>query len=490
VSYALPHSTPSEQGVDPAGITAFLDAVEAAPDIELHSLVIIRHGQVIAEGWWSPYGPDRVHLLYSLSKSFTSTAAGFAVAEGLVDLDAPVLSYFPELDAEITDPRSRSMRVRHVAAMASGHRQETLERAVRTDPHEPVRGFLLIPPDAEPGTIFAYNQPCTYTLAAIVQRVSGQSLSDYLRPRLFEPLGIQTYGWHQYPAGRDIGFSGLHATTDAVAKLGLLYLQRGFWNGERLLSDEWVSEATRRQVANPAEPNPDWRQGYGFQFWMARHGYRGDGAYGQLCVILPDQDMVIATTGDTENMQGVLDAIWAEVLPAVQGAGSAPTAADQALAERLASAALPTAPATDLPADPGAWHGRRFAAPASRVTGLRTLDAITLERSGEEWILRLVEAGGPITCRVGQGEWVISHDEDGAGEPSAEITVAATGGWPRPDLFRAEVIFLETPHRLRLECRQGDDTFRGSWRTTPLHLGPLAQLRMPVPGVGVSVGEL
>ena len=119
--------------------------MDAAADIELHSLMIIRHGHVVAEGWWAPYGPDRVHLLYSLSKSFTSTAAGFAVDEGLLDLDATVISYFPELDADITDPRSRSMRVRHIAAMASGHAQETLERAVRLDPQEPVRGFLLHP---------------------------------------------------------------------------------------------------------------------------------------------------------------------------------------------------------------------------------------------------------------------------------------------------------------------------------------------------------
>ena len=199
----LPRSTPSAQGIDPAGVSAFLDAIDAAADIELHSLMIIRHGQVVAEGWWSPYGPDRVHLLYSLSKSFTSTAAGFAVDEGLLDLDATVLSYFPEFDADITDPRSRSMRIRHIAAMASGHTQETLERAVRLDPQEPVRGFLLIPPEREPGTVFAYNQPCTYSLGAIVQRLSGQSLIEYLRPRLFEPLGIDTYAWQEHPPGRE-----------------------------------------------------------------------------------------------------------------------------------------------------------------------------------------------------------------------------------------------------------------------------------------------
>ena len=233
---ALPRSSPESQGVDPAGILAFLDSLGSAPDIEMHSLMIIRHGQVVAEGWWSPYLPEQPHLLYSLSKSFTSTAAAFAIAEGLLDLDATVLSYFPELDGEITDRRSRSILVRHVAAMASGHLEETVHRASALDPLEPVRGFLLIPPDREPGSVFAYNQPCTYALAAIVQRLTGQTLIEYLRPRLFDPLGIGQAGWQQDAAGRDLGYTGLHATTDAIARLGLLYLQRGVWNGRRLLS--------------------------------------------------------------------------------------------------------------------------------------------------------------------------------------------------------------------------------------------------------------
>ena len=137
--------------------------------------------------------------------------------------------------------------------------------------------------------MFAYNQPCTYSLAAIIQRVTGQTLTQYLRTRLFDPLGIGQVGWQQYPDGRDIGYSGLHATTDAIARLGLLYLQRGVWNGARLLSEEWVAEATRLQIESPNEPNPDWRQGYGFQFWMARHGYRGDGAHGQFALYFPNK---------------------------------------------------------------------------------------------------------------------------------------------------------------------------------------------------------
>src|SRR6202451_3790056 len=259
---SLPRRTAADQGVDPAAILRFLDALDERPDIEMHSLMVIRHGQVVAEGWWAPYSADRPQLLYSLSKSFTSTAAAFAQAEGLLDLDDTVISHFAEFDSDITDPRSRSVKVRHIASMAAGHTQEMLGEALKRDPEEPVRGFLLSPPDRDPGTVFAYSQPCTYTLASIIQRNAGMSLTRYLRPRLFDPLGIGHVGWHTFPPGREQGFSGLHARTEDVAKLGLLYLQRGRWEGAQLIPQEWVAAATSEQIGNPAEPSPDWRQGY------------------------------------------------------------------------------------------------------------------------------------------------------------------------------------------------------------------------------------
>src|SRR6201996_9348052 len=126
----LPRAAPGDQGVDPAAILSFLDALDERPDIEMHSLMLVRHGQVVAEGWWAPYTADRPQLLYSLSKSFTSTAAAFAQAEGLLDLDDPVISHFPEFAADITDPRSRAMKIRHVASMAAGHTREMLNEAL------------------------------------------------------------------------------------------------------------------------------------------------------------------------------------------------------------------------------------------------------------------------------------------------------------------------------------------------------------------------
>ncbi|WP_020138624.1 serine hydrolase domain-containing protein [Streptomyces sp. 351MFTsu5.1] len=466
---SLPTSTPAAQGVDAAGIQAFLDALESDPRIEPHSLMLLRHGKVVASGWWSPYAPERPQLLYSLSKSFTATAAGFAAAEGLIRLDDPVISYFPEFEADVTDPRSRAMLVRHVASMASGHEAETVDRALARDRDELVRGFLLIPPDRDPGTVFAYNQPATYTLAAIVQRVTGQTLTEYLRPRLFEPLGIGDTAWIRDRTGREIGFSGLHATTDVIARLGLLYLRGGVWEGERLLPEWWVAEATRAQIAHEAGPEggwPDWQQGYGFQFWMSRHGYRGDGAYGQFCVVLPEQDAVLAITSETEEMQLVLDLAWEHLLPAF-GAGPAAgrDAADTALAERLTRLALPPAGGRAVAAE----SITVFTPAGGTCTDQPTLAAVEVGPGGR---VTLVDDGERLELGDGLGK-------DGWTVVDEPLPVAVSGGWTDARTLAVDLAFLETPHHLLVTCSPDDRTFTARWRTRPLHTGPLRRMRAP-----------
>jgi CubicO group peptidase (beta-lactamase class C family) len=479
VTAHLPRSTPAAQATDAGGVLAFLDAMDRAPQIELHSLMVLRHGFVVAEGWWAPYRADRVHLLYSLSKSFTATAAGFTAAEGLLDLDDTVVSHFPEFDADITDPRSRAIKLRHVAAMASGHEQEMLERAREADPAEPVRGFLLLPPEREPGSVFAYNQPCTYSLAAVVQRRAEAPLTTYLRPRLFEPLGIGAVGWHADNRGRELGYSGLHARTEDVAKLGQLYLQGGVWDGRRLLPAKWVAEATRTQVANPDEPNPDWQQGYGFQFWMARHGYRGDGAYGQFCLVLPEQDAVVAITAGTTEMQAVLDGVWAELLPAFRPAGRATLgdggrARDDELAARLAGLELtPLRVDPTVPGRPERWTERSFA-----VSEPGLLRSVRLVEGHSEWQLELDDGQDPVCVPLGTQGWAVAEDP---------VPVACSGGWLDGQTLRAEVILLETPHRFSVTCHLADRVADVVWRTEPLHLGPLRTLRSPA-GSAVAVG--
>jgi CubicO group peptidase (beta-lactamase class C family) len=476
VSKDLPRSAAAAQQVDPAAVLAFVDAVEADPAIELHSLMVVRHGHVVAEGWWAPHTPERTRLLYSLSKSFTSTALGLALEEGLVGLDDPVVSFFPEFDAEITDPRSRSITVRHVASMASGHNRDMMQEALTGDPREPVRGFLLVVPDEEPGTVFAYSQPCTYTLAAIIQRATGMRLSEYLRPRLFDPLGIGEVGWLTWPPGREQGFSGLFARTEDVAKLGLLYLQRGRWGEDQLLPERYVEQATSRQIDTPNQDNVDWRQGYGFQFWIARHGYRGDGAFGQFCVVLPTQDAVIVTTAGTEAMQAVLDNLWQHLLPGL-GTGSTDDAAQQELDQRLDGLGLPALVAKPSPPRWQDWTERPFpVASGAEGAPAAPLTSIELRNAAHGLEVTVAEPANALSFPVGVGDWLVSAPRDRHGDA---VPVATSGGWLDDRTVRVEVIFLESPHRMDIACSLPARTAEAAWRQVPLDGGRLQTLHRP-----------
>jgi CubicO group peptidase (beta-lactamase class C family) len=514
VSAALPRSTPAEQGVDAAGIDAFIAAVAPMADAELHSLMVLRHGRVVAETWWEPYTPQAPHLLYSLSKSFTSTALGFAVAEGLVDLDATVLSYFPEFDARVTDERSRSIRVRHIAAMASGHDDETIDRALAAGDGDMLLGFLLIPPDQEPGTVFAYNQPCTYSLSAIIQRVSGGSLTEYLRPRLYEPLGIPAYGWRTDVLGREIGYAGLHAPTEAIAKVGQLYLRNGEWDGRPLLPAGWVAEATRSHVT-PNRPDPDWNQGYGFQFWHSRHGYRGDGAYGQFMLILPEADAVVAITSQSPDMQGVLNAAWDHLLPALTAESGAPGPWSPALSKpsagdghasgspsssRLADGSPPPSPSSragDSLAGSSSPVADGSPSPSSRVgdgsAGSGSPALAPPEARGPAGALNPAtylpgpgnQLAGLQAVEVRDHELVLADAGPelavGLGAPCAWTKtgpVATAYAWADGRLL-VDVVFVETPHRLHLILDVENAQFEARWQTTPIEEPFLSAIRMP-----------
>jgi hypothetical protein len=451
----LPLATPSEVGVDAAGVLAFLDAVHAAGDQELHSFALLRHGRVCARGWWDPYGPDDATLLYSLSKSFTSTALGFAVAEGLVALTDKVVDRLAP-DGEV-GPRTAAMTLRDLAAMASGHHADTLDDPRVRDAADPALGFLGIEPESDPGTVFAYNNPATYTLGAVLQTVTGTTLTEYLRPRLFEPLGITPGWWDQRPAGRDIAFTGLHLTTEALMRFGQLYLEGGTYAGRQVLPEGWTATALALHTPNPAEPNPDWRQGYGFQFWRGRHGtVRGDGAYGQFVVLMPEQDAVLVTTAGTGNMQGVLDAAWAHLLPAFDAPTS--TDADAALADRLDHLEIVTDrpdPLVDVPGD------------EIRVVG------VTEAEGG--WTLSLEEAGSTFAITVGRDGWPRTDLSVGDGWG---VLVAARGS-DLGDGLAVDVVLVESPHRLRVVTGPAGPTV--TWHTAPLWRPTIGSLATPRP---------
>lgn len=320
----LPRSTPEAQGVSSAAIREFVETANAKVDT-MHSFMIVRHGNVIAEGWWKPEAADKPHVMHSLSKSFTSTAVGMAVAEGKLSVDDLVLKFFPDDAPAEPSEKLKQMRVRDLLTMSTGH-----EEAAKFTPEVPwVKSFFAQPVPFKPGTHFMYNTPATHLCSAIVGKVTGQTVLDYLKPRLFEPLGIENPQWSSSPQGNTAGGWGLKICTEDIAKFGQLYLQKGLWNGKQLVPASWVEQATAKQVSNGSDPTKDWDQGYGFQFWRCRHGaYRGDGAFGQFCLVLPDQDAVIAITADTRDLQGELNIVWDKLLPAFQ-ASALPANADE-----------------------------------------------------------------------------------------------------------------------------------------------------------------
>lgn len=311
-STALPRSSPEAQGVSSKAILEFIETAERDVN-SMHSFMLVRHGKVVAEAWWQPESASTPHVLWSLSKSFTSTAVGLAVEEGKLSIDDPVLKFFPEDAPSEPSANLRAMRVRDLLTMTAGHQDEL---NWRESPNW-VKAFLAHPVPHKPGTHFRYNTPATYMLSAIVQKVTGQTVRDYLTERLFQPLGIEQPQWDTSPQGISIGGYGLYLKTEDIAKFGQLYLQNGEWNGKQLIPAAWIEQATSKQVSNGSDPNGDWDQGYGFQFWRCRHGaFRGDGKDGQFCIVIPEQDVVIALTANTGNMAAELNLVWKKILPA------------------------------------------------------------------------------------------------------------------------------------------------------------------------------
>ena len=312
---SLQRSTPEAEGLSSEVITSFIGALEQEIDAP-HSLMIVKNGKVVTEAWWDPYNAQTPHELWSLSKSFTSTAIGFAVQEGLLSIDDLVISFFPDKIPENPDWQLKQLRVKDLLTMTTGHNKEPFPADTDDDW---VKTFLDSELPYLPGTHFMYNTPATYMLSAIIHKISGEKLIDYLYPRLFEPLQIEKPQWEMDPKGINTGGWGLHLKTEDIAKFGQFYLQKGKWNGSQLLSQDWITMATSKQVSNGSNPDNDWMQGYGFQFWRSRYNtYRGDGAMGQFCLVFPDQDTVVAITSGTNNMGEIMQLTWDIILPVLK----------------------------------------------------------------------------------------------------------------------------------------------------------------------------
>ena len=306
----------------------YLQATEEQK-LNVDSVMVLQHGRVLFEKWMNRESPDKPHVLNSVSKTFTATAVGLAFDEGLLSLDDKVINYFPAETPANPSENLKKMTIRDLLTMTGGHDTEPdRNRGGSTW----AKAFLNGEVKHTPGTYYCYNSLGTYMLSAIVQKVTGQKVVEYLQPRLFDPLGIEKPRWEESPQGVNCGGWGLYLKTEDLAKLGQLLLQKGEWNGQRILSEKWVNEATRRQV--PSTPswirfdrvaqsgmtpeNSDWVIGYGFQMWRCRHNaVRADGAGGQYIILIPDKDAVVINTASLQDMQAELNLVWNYILPAL-----------------------------------------------------------------------------------------------------------------------------------------------------------------------------
>jgi CubicO group peptidase (beta-lactamase class C family) len=346
-STSLPRSTPEAEGVSSDNIIQFLDNA-AKSKTEFHSFMLLRHGKVIAEGWWNPYRADLKHTLYSCSKSFTATAIGFAVTEKKLSLNDKVIWFFPNELPDTVSNWLKELTVKDVLMMSDGMEPDPTGTVAAKDTNW-TKGFLALPILHEPGTQFLYNSLGTYMLSAIVQKVTGQKTVDYLKPRLFDPLGIQGMDWEANLQGINTGGWGLRVKTEDMAKFAELFLQKGKWNGKQVLPESWVEEAsTMKIMQDPNAPqskkdSSDWLQGYCYQMWRCRHNaFRGDGAFGQFMIVMPDQDAALAITAETPDMQEEINLVWQYLLPAFKDDKlPANAAADARLKDKIKSLVLP-----------------------------------------------------------------------------------------------------------------------------------------------------
>ncbi|MFV0417152.1 MAG: serine hydrolase [Dysgonomonas sp.] len=322
---SLPRSTPEAENVDEQGIKDFLQKLKDRND-DIHSLMVLRNGKVVHEEWFGYHRPQSAHIMYSVTKSFTATAIGFAVAEKKIKVTDKVISFFPDKLPEEVSPYLKSLEIRHLLTMSVGNNPNDMDR----NQDDWVKTFLAMPINEKPGTRFSYCNIAPYVLSAIIQKVYGVQLKDFLYARLFRPLGITVDYWGQCKMGINFGGFDLYIRTEDMAKFGQFILNKGAWNGKQLIPTTWFDEATSAQVpclpsgtkwedAHTIPEDSDWKQGYGYQMWRCRHNaFRADGAFGQYIIMIPDKNTVVAITANIHDMGNELNMVWEHILPALK----------------------------------------------------------------------------------------------------------------------------------------------------------------------------
>lgn len=401
-------ASPEAEGVSSVKLNQWIEACEREIDC-LHGFVFLRHGKVICEGSWKPFDTlNDPHFLSSHTKCFTTTAIGMLAEEGRLDLDERVMDILSDKAPARPPERLRMLRVRDVLTMNTGWKDEGWTNDVDGDWAKAILGNDF---SSMPGQHYMYHSGGTHLLGMIVARRSGRPYMEFLKERLFDRLGIKKAWTTCDPQGNPCAGWGFSMTTREISLMGQLHLQKGVWNGERLLSEAWVDLSTAKHTwtgRTPTERQPknDWLQGFGFSWWRCQHGcYRADGSGGQYTIVFPEQDAVLSMHADVQDMQQVLDVVWKSFLPVFsKGALPEDVVAHATLRNRCANLELKPV-AGKLDGADASLFGRAFALDA-HPTGLC---GVRLDRRGDGWILRMTTDVGDYDLPVGFGRWELGE---------------------------------------------------------------------------------
>lgn len=446
-----------------AALDRFASACAADRRVNPHSLVVMQHGITLTQQYWAPYTWSDRALVYSVSKTVTGTAVAIAIGEGRLHTDDRVIALLG-VDATDVDARVADLTVHHLLSMSTGHDVDPMEDGFSENVPDPVALFCSMPPQRPVGSLHTYNNAASWMLGEIVRRLTGMSLRDYLRPRLFVPLDISPT-WDTDDFGRELGYSGLHVTTGDLAKIGQLYLQGGTWDGQQLLPVGWTQLAGRAQIPTDPAASPDWALGYGYQVWRSREGYRLDGAHGQFAFVLPESDAVIALTSADTDTQAMVDLVFEHLVPALN-----PEASSASASIRLA---------LRTPADSGldgSWTrsgpvpvSQGLAVGSEQLTAADVAD-IAVTRGNGRWTLAFTTAGERVELSVPSAPGWHRTTLRTAG---VDVPVALAGG-TRSAGVRIHLCFTDSPHVLILDVAHAGAT--QAWESSPLHARGIADL--------------
>jgi len=427
----LSPASPESEGVPAEAIISFMDELKQH-NLNMHSFMLIRNGKMLSECYWPLFSADKKHRMYSVSKSFTSAAIGLMIDEGRISLDDKVADFFPEYIPEDPHPFILKATVRHLLMMATFNESTSYNQFdldwVATFFQDPRRKH-------EPGTRFSYDTAATVVLCAIVEKLNGKPILEYMRP-VFVEIGISEDIWCiKSPDGRSWTGSGIMCTTRDLARFALLCLNKGEWNGKQLISREYMKAATSSQIDNHGQPGSEFSFGYGYQFWCLREGgFACYGMGGQLALCLPDKNLVMVTTADNQaianGIEPIIEAFFRLAGKIANTSLPENKEAQKVLADKIANVSTPLPVGSTTTLNATQFSGKRYTMESNPME----IKWMSVDVTSERCSLHYENNTGEHSIILGMGEYVFQKFPEqyfGAqiGTKNTHYDTIAAGAW-------------------------------------------------------------